>query len=69
MQGQDTDKPAGDEFAKSLKRLEEESNELKKKIERERRAHEMPIDAKLGDPKWEEKAADGRFDLPENDDD
>ena len=69
MQRQDTDKPAGDEFEKSLRRLEEESSELKKKIERERRAHEMPIDAKLGDPKWEEKAADGRFDLPENDDD
>ena len=69
MQGQDTDKPAGDEFAKSLKRLEDESNELKMRIERERRAHAMPIDSKLGDPNWEEKAADGRFDLPDKDDD
>ena len=69
MQGQNPEKPAGDEFAKSLKRLEEESNELKKRIEREKRAHAMPIDAKLSDPNWEEQAADGRFDLPEKDDD
>lgn len=61
---EDVDKPAGEDFSKSLKRLEEESSELKSKIERERRAHDMPVDSKLGDPKWEEKAADGRFDLP-----
>jgi len=64
----DPDKPAGEEFAKSLKRLEEESSELKSKIEQERRAHDMPINAQLGDPKWEEKAKDGRFNRPENED-
>ena len=67
MQGQDVGKPAGEDFTKSLKELEEESSELKARIEQERRAHDMPVDPQLGDPKWEEKAADGRFDLPKDD--
>jgi hypothetical protein len=68
MPGQDPDKPAGEEFEKSLKQLEEESEELKAKIERERRAHDMPVDSNLGKPDWEEKAKDGRFDATEKDD-
>jgi hypothetical protein len=48
--------------------LEEESRELKSKIDEDRRAHDMPINAQLGDPKWEEKAKDGRFDIPEDED-
>lgn len=66
MQGQDAGKPAGEDFAKSLKRLEEESKELKARIDQDRRDHDMPVDSQLGDPKWEEKAADGRFDLPKD---
>jgi hypothetical protein len=66
MPAQDIDKPAGEDFSKSLKQLEEESNELKSRIDRERRAHDMPVDSQLGDPKWEEKAADGRFDRPKD---
>lgn len=68
MAGPDPDKPAGEDFAKSLKELEEESSELKAKIEQERRARNLPLNAELGDPKWEEKAKDGRFDRPERDD-
>ena len=64
----DPAKPAGEEFSKSLKELEEESNALKAKIEQERRSHDMPVNAQLGDPSWEEKAKDGRFDVPENED-
>jgi hypothetical protein len=67
MQPQDVDKPAGEDFSKSLKQLEEESKELKDRIDQDRRAHDMPVDAQLGDPKWEEKAADGRFDRPKDD--
>ena len=67
MPGQDVDKPAGEEFEKSLKELEKESDELKAKIERERRAHDMPVDSNLGNPGWEDKAADGRFDVPKDD--
>ena len=68
MAGPDPDKPAGEDFSKSLKELEEELNELKARIEQERRALNMPINSKLGDPKWEEKAKDGRFDRPEGED-
>jgi hypothetical protein len=68
MPGADPDKPAGEDFVKSLKELEEESSELKAKIEQERRALNMPINSQLGDPKWEEKAKDGRFDVPEDED-
>ena len=69
MQGKDADKPPGVEFEKSLKQLEEESNELKAKIERERRALDMPVDSNLGNPDWEEKAKDGRFDAPKDKED
>jgi hypothetical protein len=68
MAGPDPDKPAGEDFSKSLKELEKESSELKAKIEEERRAHDMPINSQLGDPKWEEKAKDGRFDRAEDED-
>jgi hypothetical protein len=67
MQGQDANKPAGEDFSKSLKRLEKQSDELRAGIARERRAHDMPVDSNLGNPNWEEKAADGRFDLPKDD--
>lgn len=66
MQGQDPDKPAGEDLSNTLKELEKESSELKSRIDRERRAHDMPVDSQLGDPKWEEKAADGRFDRPKD---
>ncbi len=62
------DKPAGEDFSKSLKELEKELTELKSKIEQERRAHDMPINSQLGDPNWEEKAKDGRFDRAEDED-
>lgn len=68
MAGPDPNKPAGEDFSKSLKELEEESSDLKARIEQERRALNMPINAQLGDPKWEEKAKDGRFDRPEGED-
>jgi len=69
MPGQDPDKPAGEEFEKSLKEMEKESEELKSKIERERRALDMPVDSNLGSPGWEEKAKDGRFDAPKDKED
>jgi hypothetical protein len=64
-----TEKPAAEDFSKSLERLKDASKRLKGKIEREKQAHDLPVDSNLGDPNWEAKAADGRFDLPEEDDD
>ena len=56
------------DFAKSLERLKEESQEVKAKIEQEKRRHDLPLDSNLGNPAWEQKAADGRFDVPEDED-
>jgi hypothetical protein len=62
-----TEKPVEEDFSRSLERLRESSKRLKEKIALEKQARDMPIDANLGDPAWEAKAADGRFDLPEED--
>ncbi len=58
-----------DEFSRSLDRLKEESKEMKDRIEQEKRKHDLPLDSNLGNPAWEESVADGRLDLPEDDDD
>ncbi len=57
-----------EDFSRSLERLKEESQEVKAKIEREKRRHDLPLDSNLGDPAWEEKVADGRLDIPEDED-
>ena len=66
-----TNAPADGEISESLRKLEEDSRSLKEKIDEERRRRDMPIDSQLGNPDWEEKAKDGRFDRPpgEEDDD
>jgi hypothetical protein len=61
-------RPAGEKLSDELRQLERRSEELKTKIEQQRRDHDMPIDSSLGDPNWQEKAADGRFDRPDEDD-
>ena len=53
----------------SIDELAHASHDLKKRIDEEKRRHDMPVDSKLGNPDWEERAADGRFDLPDKDDD
>ena len=53
----------------SLRDLKQASDELKAKIDEAKRNHDMPLDSALGDPNWEERAADGRFDRPEEEDD
>ena len=47
--------------------IEEASLELKKRDAAKRR-HDMRQDSALGNPDWEESAADGHLDLPEDDD-
>ena len=63
------DKPAGEDFSRSLKQLEEEferaQGQDRARKTGPRHAHQS---SKLGDPKWEEKAKDGRFDRPEDED-
>jgi hypothetical protein len=59
---------ATEEFAKSLDQLKAKSQDVKAKIEQEKRLHDLPLDSKLGDPNWEESVADGHLDLPDTED-
>ena len=44
---------------------ERELRDLKKRIAAAKRRRDLPLDSNLGDPDWEDQAADGRFDLPD----
>jgi hypothetical protein len=58
-----------DQFTESLSELRKASEDLKARIAGARRHNEMPIDSALGNPNWEQDAADGRFDVPDEEDD
>jgi hypothetical protein len=58
-----------DRITESLSELRKASDDLKAKIAEARRRNEMPIDSALGNPNWEQDAADGRFDVPDEEDD
>jgi hypothetical protein len=66
----DDDQRRSDDKRESARRSDpkEQSRDLKRRIEEAKRRHDMPVDSNLGRPDWEERAADGRLDLPENDD-
>ncbi len=53
----------------SLPELEKASEDLKTRIDEAKRHNAMPIDSALGSPSFENAAADGRFDVPDRDDD
>lgn len=57
-----------DAAQKSLDELKEASRDLKEKIIEEQRRNDMPLNASLGDPKVDARNADGRNDLPEEED-
>jgi hypothetical protein len=48
--------------------IKEASLALKKRIDEAKRPNDMPLDSALGNPDWEESAADGHLDLPQDDD-
>ena len=58
-----------DRLSESLTELRKSSEELKAGIADARRHNDMPIDSALGNPNWEEDAADGRLDVPDDEDD
>jgi hypothetical protein len=65
--------PANDADTKGAERdasagLKQASRDLKQRIIDEKRRNDMPIDAALGDPKQEARAADGSLDLPDVED-
>jgi hypothetical protein len=61
-------KPEPVENDPSTAELRKASEELKKKIADAKARNDMPVDSALGNPKWEKEAADGRHDLPPDDD-
>ena len=60
-------KPAS-EANPSTSDLRKASDDLKARIAEARARNDMPLDSALGNPNWEKRAADGRFDLPDDDD-
>jgi hypothetical protein len=52
----------------SLTDLKEASRDLKEKIIAEKKRNDMPVNSSLGDPEVDARNADGRNDLPDNDD-
>jgi hypothetical protein len=53
----------------STRSLRKASQELKARIAKARGRSDMPFDSTLGNPKWDKDAADGRLDVPDDDDD
>ena len=53
----------------SMSDLRRASEELKAKIAEAKARNDMPIDSTLGNPNWDNNAADGHLDLPDDDDD
>jgi hypothetical protein len=49
--------------------LKKASENLKARIDEEKRRNDMPLNSSLGDPKIDAENADGRRDLPEGEDD
>jgi hypothetical protein len=68
MKGGDLDQ-SGDKNRSAPNDAKEQSLDLKRRIDEAKRRHDMPVDSNLGDPNWEERAADGHLDLPDEDDD
>jgi hypothetical protein len=52
----------------SIDELTKTSEDLKRRIDEARKRSDMPIDAQLGSPDFEQRAADGRFDRPDDED-
>ena len=52
----------------SLPDLRKAADDLKTKIDEAKRRNDMPIDSALGNPGWEQRAADGHLDVPDQDD-
>ncbi len=72
MPDEKTTEPSTDDFSNSLDRLKKQSQpsqDVKARIEQEKRKHDLPLDSNLGDPTWEENDADGHLDVPKDADD
>ena len=62
-----TGPPSEDEA--STANLRKASEALKTKIAKARGRSDMPFNSTLGNPNWDQNAADGHLDVPDDDDD
>ena len=53
----------------SLPDLRKAAEDLKTKMAEAKRRNDLPLDSALGKPNWERSVADGRLDVPDEDDD
>ena len=60
---------SAEDFSQSLDRLKKESEDVKARIEEERRKQNMPLNSNLGNPAWEKDASDGHLDVAEDSED
>jgi hypothetical protein len=51
-----------------LDELKKKAEDLKARIEEAKKHSDMPVNAALGNPNWEQKAADGHLDRKDDDD-
>ena len=63
-----SDKEPFDTGSGSLPELRKAADDLKTKIDEAKRRNDMPVDSALGNPGWEQRAADGHLDVPDQDD-
>jgi hypothetical protein len=68
IQAAESDAESLDAKAGSLSKLRKASEDLKTKIADAKRRNNMPLDSALGKPEWEQNAADGHLDVPDEDD-
>ncbi len=63
-----SDKEPFDTGKGALPELRKAADDLKTKIDEAKRRNDMPVDSALGNPGWEQRAADGHLDVPDQDD-
>ena len=63
-----SDKEPFDTGRGTLPELRKAADDLKTKIDEAKRRNDMPVDSALGNPGWEQRAADGHLDVPDQDD-
>jgi hypothetical protein len=67
-EGQSDTEPFAASEVGSAREVEKASEDLKTRIAEAKRRNAMPVDSALGNPGWEQDAADGRFDRADADD-
>ena len=68
-EAQSDTEPFNPETSASPPDLQKAVEDLKMKIAEAKRRNDLPVDSALGNPAWEQSAADGHLDRPDEDED